>query len=146
MDLPQSVAALEDHLDRNTEFLPEPELFRSPEVFAAERERIFVRSSIAIDHISRLAEIGRYFRFDAAGRSILVTRAADGGLYALRNVCLHAGYPICDGEEGTGERVVCRYHGWEYTLDGRLVEPALSARIDPARLRLKPYPVTSAAA
>src|SRR5207237_9265412 len=33
------------------------------------------------------------------------------------------------------------FHGWEYALDGRLVEPELSSRIDPARLRLASYPV-----
>ena len=141
MDLPPSVAALQARLDGNTEFLPDPELFHSPQVFAAERERIFVRSPIAIDHVSCLGETGRYIRFDSAGRSIMLTRAADGALYALRNVCLHAGYPICDAEEGAGERIICRYHGWEYALDGQLLEPALSARIDPARLRLKCHPV-----
>ena len=141
MDLPDSLAGLEAQLDGNAQFVPDPELFHSPEVFAAERERIFARPSIALDHVSRLAGASRYFRCHAAGRSILVTRDADGALYALRNVCLHAGYPICDAEEGAGERVVCPYHGWEYALDGRLVEPALSARIDPARLRLKHYAV-----
>jgi len=141
MDPPHSIVALEARLDGSAEFLPDPELFRSPEVFVAERERIFVRPAITLDHVSRLGENGRYFRCDAAGRSILVTRDADGALYALRNVCLHAGYPVCDVEGGAGERLICPYHGWEYALDGRLVEPALSARIDPARLRLKHYTV-----
>jgi len=141
MDLPASVAALEDQLGRDGAFTPDPELFHSPEVLAAERERIFVRPSIAVDHASRLAEDGRYFRFDAAGRSILVTRDGDGGLHALRNVCLHAGYPVCDAEEGPADRLVCPYHGWEYSVDGRLVEPELSARIDPARLQLRQYAV-----
>jgi nitrite reductase/ring-hydroxylating ferredoxin subunit len=141
MDLPKSVAALEARLEGGAECLFDPELLCSPEVFAAERERIFIRPSIALDHVSRLAENGRYFRVDAAGRPLLVTRDAHGALSALRNVCLHAGYPICDVEGGSGERLICPYHGWEYALDGRLVEPALSARIDPARLRLKRYAV-----
>jgi nitrite reductase/ring-hydroxylating ferredoxin subunit len=140
MDLPASVAALGDQLGRNDEIVPDPALFDSPEVLAAERQQIFILPSIAVDHVSRLAEDGRYFRVDAAGRSILVTR--DGGsLYALRNVCLHAGYPVCEAEEGSVERLMCPYHGWEYALDGRLVEPELSARIDPARLRLPRYAV-----
>lgn len=139
MELPACVAALEERIGRDDEIAPDPELFTSPEVLAAERQRIFVRPAIAVDHLSRLAEDGRYFRCDVAGRSILVTR--DGGLHALRNVCLHAGYPVCDAEEGPSERLVCAYHGWEYAADGRLVEPELSARIDPARLQLQRYAV-----
>jgi hypothetical protein len=30
---------------------------------------------------------------------------------------------------------------WEYALDGRLVEPEPSSRIDPSRFRLTGYPV-----
>jgi nitrite reductase/ring-hydroxylating ferredoxin subunit len=141
MDLPASIVALKDQISRDDDIVPDLELFHSPEVLAAERQRIFVQPSIAVDHVSRVVEAGRYFRFDAAGRSILVIRDADGGLHALRNVCLHAGYPVCDAEEGAAERLVCPYHGWEYTLGGRLVEPDLSGRIDPARLQLPRYAV-----
>jgi nitrite reductase/ring-hydroxylating ferredoxin subunit len=116
-------------------------LFSDPQVFAAERERIFQRSVMALDHETRLSEDGRWFRCDAAARSILVTREAGGRLNALRNVCIHAGYPVCEAEEGAAERLMCPFHGWEFALDGRLVEPELSSRIDPARLRLASYPV-----
>lgn len=141
MDLPASVAALGEQLRGESEIAPDPALFCDPEVFAAERERIFLRSVLVVDHASRLCEDGRYFRCDAAPRSIILARETGGRLHALRNVCLHAGYPICDAEEGSAERLVCPYHGWEYTFDGRLVEPELSARIDPSRLRVMSYPV-----
>jgi nitrite reductase/ring-hydroxylating ferredoxin subunit len=141
MDLPASVTALGEQLDGAGEIVPDPALFNEAGVFAAERERIFARPWIAADHVTRLAEDGRYFRFDADSRSIIVTRDSGGHLHALRNVCLHAGYPVCDAEDGTAERLMCPYHGWEYALDGRLVEPELSSRIDPSRLRLTSYPV-----
>ena len=118
---------------------PDPTLFNEAAVFAAERERIFARPWMAADHVTRLADAGRYFRFDADSRSIVVTRDSDGRLHALRNVCIHAGYPVCDAEEGSAERLMCPYHGWEYALDGRLVEPNLSSRIDPSRLRMTSY-------
>jgi nitrite reductase/ring-hydroxylating ferredoxin subunit len=141
MDLPASVTALGEQLGQNGEIVPDPTLFNEAAVFAAERERIFARQWMAADHVTRLAEDGRYFRFDADSRSIIVTRDSDGRLHALRNVCIHAGYPVCDAEEGSAERLMCPYHGWEYALDGRLVEPNLSSRIDPSRLRMTSYRV-----
>ncbi|MGH7029436.1 MAG: aromatic ring-hydroxylating oxygenase subunit alpha [Stellaceae bacterium] len=141
MDLPESVAAIGERLDGGGAIVPDPQLLTGADVFASERDRLFMRPWIAVDHATRLDQAERYFRFDAATRSILVTRAADGRLHALRNVCIHAGYPVCEAEEGAVERLICPYHGWEFTLEGRLVEPDLSARIDPARLRLASHPV-----
>jgi nitrite reductase/ring-hydroxylating ferredoxin subunit len=141
MDLPVSVTDLGEQLRGDREIAPDPGLFSDPQVFAAERERIFQRSVMALDHATRLSEDGRWFRCDAATRSILVTREVGGRLNALRNVCIHAGYPVCEAEEGLAERLMCPYHGWEFALDGRLVEPELSSRIDPSRLRLASYPV-----
>jgi nitrite reductase/ring-hydroxylating ferredoxin subunit len=141
MDLPVSVSALGEQLREAGEIVPDPALFHSPDVFAAERERIFVRPWMAVDHQTRLSEDGHYFRFDVATRSMILSRESGGRLHALRNVCIHAGYQLCDAEEGSAERLICPYHGWEYTLDGRLVEPELSSRIDPARLRLPSYRV-----
>jgi nitrite reductase/ring-hydroxylating ferredoxin subunit len=141
MDLPASVVAHREQLRGAEEFSPDPALLSDADVFAAERTRIFVQPLLAVDHATRLSEDGHYFRCDAAPRSLILTREDGGRLHALRNVCIHAGYPVCEAEEGPAERLVCLYHGWEYTLDGRLVEPALSSRIDPSRLRLAEYPV-----
>jgi nitrite reductase/ring-hydroxylating ferredoxin subunit len=141
MDLPASVIALGEQLRANSEIALDPALLQDANVFAAERERIFFRPFIAVDHENRLAGEVSFFRCDAAPRGLVVTREAAGRLHALRNICLHAGYPVCEEEVGAGERLVCLYHGWEYTLDGRLVEPELSSRIDPARLRLLEYPL-----
>jgi nitrite reductase/ring-hydroxylating ferredoxin subunit len=138
MDLPASITASANSA-RDGEIVPDPTLFSEAAVFAAGRERIFARLD---GRRPRDAASGnRYFRFDADSRSIIVTRDNDGRLHALRNVCIHAGYPVCDAEEGSAERLMCPYHGWEYALDGRLVEPNLSARIDPSRLRMTSYPI-----
>jgi nitrite reductase/ring-hydroxylating ferredoxin subunit len=141
MDLPESVAAIGERLGGTGAVAADPQLLQAADVFAAERDRIFMRRWIAVDHQTRLDADRSYFRFDAATRSLLVTRDEEGGLHALRNVCLHAGYPICDAEGGPAERLICPYHGWEFSLNGRLMEPDLSARIDPARLQLASYPV-----
>jgi nitrite reductase/ring-hydroxylating ferredoxin subunit len=142
MDLPQSVATIGEQLSATGEIAaPDAGFFDGQDVFAAEHAKIFLSPWVAADHWTRLGTDGRYFVFDAATRSIVVTRDEDGVLHAMRNLCIHAGYRVCDAEEGAAERLVCLYHGWEYALDGRLVEPNLSARIDPARLRMKQCPV-----
>jgi nitrite reductase/ring-hydroxylating ferredoxin subunit len=141
MDLPASVAALGEQLGGSGEIAPDPALFHDAGVFAAERARIFARPWTAVDHATRLSEDGRYFCFDADSRSVIVTRDSAGCLHALRNVCIHAGYPVCDAEDGAAERLMCPYHGWEYALDGRLVEPAFASRVDRSRLRLTSYRV-----
>jgi nitrite reductase/ring-hydroxylating ferredoxin subunit len=142
MDLPASIKALGEQLAGFGEIAPEPDFLGGDDVFAAERERIFGRPWLAVDHETRLGGDRSYFRFDASSRSVLVTRDEGGRLHALRNVCIHAGYPVCDAEDGPDRRLICPYHGWEFALDGRLLEPNLSARIDPARLRLASYPVS----
>ncbi|MBO0737140.1 MAG: Rieske (2Fe-2S) protein [Alphaproteobacteria bacterium] len=141
MELPASITALGEQLRGPGEIEPAQTLFCDAEVFAAERARIFTRPWTALDHETRLEADGQYFRCDTSPRPVIVTRASEGRLHALRNVCIHAGYPVCEAEQGEAERLICPYHGWEFALDGRLVEPDLSARIDPARLRLTEYPI-----
>jgi nitrite reductase/ring-hydroxylating ferredoxin subunit len=142
MDLPATVVALGEQLRQEGEISPDPALFNDVSVFAAERERIFVRPLMAVDHETRFAQDRHWFRSDAGPRSVVVTRDSEGQFHALRNVCIHAGYPVCDAEDGVAKRLICPYHGWEYALDGRLVEPELSSRIDPSRLRMTSYPVS----
>lgn len=144
--LPDSLIALGEglHGPRGTgQLAPSPALFADATVFAAERTRIFARSWIIADHLSRLDADGRYFTLDTGIRPLVVTRESAERLHALGNICLHAGYRVCEDEEGTGERLFCLYHDWQYALDGRLLYPALSPeRYDPARLRLAGHGLT----
>ena len=142
MELPASVLALGEQLRGAGEIVPDPALFSDSHVFDAERERIFLLPWTVADHTTRLAEDGRYFRCDAGARSLVLTRDDGGQIHALRNVCIHAGYPVCDAEEGPAERLVCLYHGWEYALDGELLEPAFAGRVDRSRLRMARYPMS----
>src|ERR1700751_4625110 len=98
MDLPASVAALGEQLGGSGEIALDPAMFQATDVFGAERERIFLRPWVAVDHTSRLDRDRHYFRFDAATRSMLVSRDSGGRPPPLPNVCISAGDPVCPGE------------------------------------------------
>lgn len=142
MDLPDSIAAIGRQLAAGGDIVAADELFTAHEIFAAELARIMVQPWLAVDHVSRLGAGGDYFRFEVGPRSVVVARDGDGTIHALRNVCLHAGYRVCEEEGGHGDRLLCRYHDWEYALDGLLTEPRLRPeQPDRSRYRLPRYAV-----
>ena len=94
--------------------------YRSPEVFARARKRIFLRSWQFACHESRLPEPGDYFAFSVFDQDLFVIRGKDGGLRCFFNVCRHRGHLLVEGT-GRTRLVVCPYHAWSYGLDGRLV-------------------------
>jgi phenylpropionate dioxygenase-like ring-hydroxylating dioxygenase large terminal subunit len=49
---------------------------------------------------------------------LLLGRADDGRVFALRDVCPHRGIPLRYGTFD-GREVMCGYHGWRFSTDGR---------------------------
>ena len=88
-------------------------------VEAVDRELI----ATAWQYIGPTAEVaapGQCTIGDVAGRSVLVARGDDGVLRAFHNVCRHRAGPLLR-EPCTVPRLQCKYHGWTYGLDGRLL-------------------------
>lgn len=71
-----------------------------------------------------------------AGRPLVVLHVA-GAVYAIDNVCPHAGRPLEEGEV-RGKTITCPYHGYAYNLatganlDCPDIEPPV--RTHPARI------------
>ena len=107
------------HAWRSGHSLP-GELYRDPALYEQEIQRIFLKAWLCVGHQSQIPERGDYFLFEMAGESVIVVRDAEGGINALLNVCRHRGSRICDHPTGREARLVCRYHGWTYGLDGSL--------------------------
>ena len=95
-------------------------LYRDAELYETEIRRIFLHSWLYVGHQGQIPRRGDYFLFDIAGESVIVVRDGEGGINALLNVCRHRGSRICDQASGHEARLVCRYHGWTYGLDGSL--------------------------
>jgi phenylpropionate dioxygenase-like ring-hydroxylating dioxygenase large terminal subunit len=97
-------------------------IYRDAEFFAAERERVFRNSWQLVCHLSDIPAAGDFHTFEFFGESVVVLRAEDGSVRAFHNVCRHRAARLLDGARGScGRRITCRYHGWTYALDGRLV-------------------------
>ncbi len=86
-----------------------------------ERDRAMVMASPQlVGYISELPRPGAYCTKTVMGRSILLTRTADGSVKAFDNVCLHRQSRVASGC-GVAKRFTCPYHAWTYDNTGRLV-------------------------
>lgn len=140
MELPEQITEIGDQLAAGGAIAPSEDLFETYEVFAAELTNLFVKPWLVADHASRLNSDGDYFRVDIGGRSVVIAREASDKIHAMRNACLHAGYRVCEEEDGRGDHLFCRYHGWDYAIDGRLTDPMLRPEEkDRSRFRLPRY-------
>jgi Rieske 2Fe-2S family protein len=95
-------------------------LYESERIFEAEIREIFLRSWLYVGHQSQIPRTGDYFLFEMAGESVIIVRRGPGEIAALLNVCRHRGSRVCLQPAGHESRLVCRYHGWTYALDGAL--------------------------
>ena len=67
-----------------------------------------------------IADPETFFTAEVAGEPIVIVRDKQGTLRAFSNVCRHRAGPVAQGS-GCNHVLRCAYHGWTYTLDGRLI-------------------------
>jgi choline monooxygenase len=67
-----------------------------------------------------IADPETFFTADVASEPVVIVRDKSGALRAFSNVCRHRAGPIASGS-GCKNVLRCGYHGWTYTLDGRLI-------------------------
>jgi len=105
--------------------------YTEPAILEIEKTRIFLRTWQLVGTLSHecgevngekrtIADPESYFTADVAGEPVLVVRDKQGALRAFSNVCRHRAGPIALGS-GCKNILRCQYHGWTYTLDGRLI-------------------------
>jgi len=86
----------------------------------AEHARIFRKAWQPIVDAYDVRDDGTYATAEIAGAPIVVTRGLDGVLRGFHNVCRHRAGPVAIGK-GARKNLACRYHGWSYALDGKLI-------------------------
>jgi phenylpropionate dioxygenase-like ring-hydroxylating dioxygenase large terminal subunit len=106
---------------------PEPALslpgwvYRDPEFFAVEMERVIRPAWQIVCHANEIAEPGAWRTLDYLGESVVAIRGDDGAVRAFLNVCRHRASRLVAGTGGCDRRLTCPYHAWTYALDGRLI-------------------------
>jgi Rieske 2Fe-2S family protein len=116
----------------------EQAFYRDQGIYARDVESIFLKSWIYAGHSSEIPNVGDYFLLSLADESVIIIRSSADEMSALINVCRHRGSRVCTESHGCESRLVCRYHGWTYGLDGELKGAAhMPATFDRSGLSLK---------
>jgi phenylpropionate dioxygenase-like ring-hydroxylating dioxygenase large terminal subunit len=92
--------------------------------------------------VGRDVRPGRLVAKTLLGEPVLIGRARDGRVFALRDICPHRGIPLHYGRFD-GETIACCYHGWRFDLDGSCIEiPSLreGQEVDLGKIRCGAYP------
>jgi phenylpropionate dioxygenase-like ring-hydroxylating dioxygenase large terminal subunit len=95
-------------------------LYTDEQRFADEVEVLFEDHPLVLCLSGALPKPGSYLTVDICGTPVLVTRANDGRVHAMANVCRHRGVRVVDGV-GATRRFTCPFHAWVYDLEGKLV-------------------------
>ena len=108
------------YLDDEIEF-NSVDQYQSEAVFQHERDRMFAKLPAVAAHVSEMPNPGDFVKREIAGRSIVVTRDAQGDVHAFLNICRHRGTRLVDDESGCKHRFTCPYHAWSYANTGELL-------------------------
>jgi len=103
---------------------------------------LFLRDLWYMAGFARNVGRGQLRRVILLGEPVAIGRMADGGVFALRDICPHRGVPLSAGRIGEGT-VECPYHGWRFRADGVCAAiPSLveGQDMDPTKIRVRAYP------
>lgn len=109
----------------------------------AEMELVFKRVPLMLAFTAEMPNPGDYKAMEAVGLPILISRDKEGKVRAFLNVCSHRSAPVASEGHGNCPRFVCKYHGWTFGQDGRLIGVAESRTfgdVDKAGLGLRRLP------
>ncbi|MGX7006093.1 aromatic ring-hydroxylating dioxygenase subunit alpha [Caballeronia sp. KNU42] len=91
-------------------------------VYQRELERFFYSAHWCYVGLeAEIPEVGDFKRTAIGERSIILSRALDGDIYVVENVCAHRGVQFCREKFGNRKDFTCPYHQWNYDLKGDLV-------------------------
>jgi nitrite reductase/ring-hydroxylating ferredoxin subunit len=92
----------------------------SKEYAELENERLWPRIWQMVCREEEIPSVGDFHTYEIVDESIVIIRTAPDEIKAFYNVCPHRGRRLITGC-GHASRLQCRFHGWQFDLDGRNV-------------------------
>src|SRR5262245_40159797 len=91
-----------------------------PAILELEKDKIFTKTWQPVGKREDLMRPGDFFTCEVADEPLVITRGLDMQLRAFYNVCPHRAGVVADGR-GNRKSLQCKYHGWTYDLNGKLL-------------------------
>jgi len=100
-----------------------PAWYYDPDQYRLEMECIWWKEWLCVTRTSELPDPGCYRVVHIGTQQIIITRTGQGEFRAFHNTCRHRGSLLCEKTVGQfqGQRIVCPYHAWTYSLEGDLL-------------------------
>jgi choline monooxygenase len=115
------------------------EWYFGTERYERERLTIFAAEWLWFAGEAEIATPGTYVAREYAGWPLMVVRGSDRVVRGFHNVCRHRAGPLVSDGFGACTSLVCQYHGWAYSPDGRLRSARdFGAALDPDEFALRP--------
>ncbi|KAK3708036.1 hypothetical protein LTR37_011729 [Vermiconidia calcicola] len=115
-------AVLEDSILAVSKELDFPkDWYTSEKLFQFEKRAIFSKAWLQVCHSSLFKKPGDYKTFNVAQFSF-VNFGKDRKLRAFQDVCRHRAYTVTRKEKGSSPVLKCKYHGWTYNSEGKLIK------------------------
>src|ERR1700751_3217656 len=93
----------------------------SPEFAKLEAERLWPYVWQLACRLEEIPKGGDYVTYDIVDESIVIVLTSNSAVKAYYNVCPHRGRRLTS-DCGNAQHFVCRFHGWQYNLDGENIK------------------------
>src|SRR5690606_26371545 len=93
-----------------------------------EKKAIFSKEWLCVAHVNEIPNPGDHLPIVILDEPIVIVRDEEGTVRALSAVCQHRGHPLIGGVKEAppnggclnARALVCPYHAWTYSLNGKL--------------------------
>lgn len=98
-----------------------PDAYTDADFFEEEVQSLWRTSWVCVGYECQIQRPGDILKVDCVGESLLLVRDKNEKINGFYNVCRHRGAQLIQEESAHCSVIRCPYHGWGYSLEGRLL-------------------------